>query len=380
MYDRCVIGGGASGLTAAITAAEAKPGLRIVVLEKKDKPGSKILASGNGRCNMTNTECLNYRETLGFFSSLGVLARIGDEGRIYPYSEEALAVQRGLTDRAAALGIEIRTDWAAAKASKKDAFVVISSKGDSIEARCLLIACGGKAGPKFGTTGDGYGMAKGFDHHVTKLVPALTGVTVRENIKALAGVRARAKVSLIFRGSEIFEESGIVQFSGDYISGICVMNLSRFLLIPEGKSLSDGFDDYIMSIDLLPDAADVERLIVEKSQKPGISAGNLLNSIVSAPLAAYIMKFSKGDAKVAAGMLKDLKFKPSGVRGWEYAQVTRGGVELDEINMENMESELVPGLYFAGEIIDYDGPCGGYNLQNAWETGIRAGRGMADVL
>jgi predicted Rossmann fold flavoprotein len=239
-----------------------------------------------------------------------------------------------------------------------------------------MIAAGGKAAPKFGTTGDGARLAAGLGHTVTRLAPALTGVITEEDIAAFSGIRARAEIGLAFRGENIFRERGEVQFTDYGLSGICVFNMSRHLEIPPGKSLRDGFAEYSITLDLLPEVSDVESILRERWEHPGFEGPKIMRSMVRLPIAERIWEMAEGDVRCCGQLLKAFPLHVKSVRGWQYAQITRGGVSYAEIEPETMESRLVSGLYFGGEVLDYDGRCGGFNLQHAFETGIRAGKGM----
>lgn len=377
MLDICIVGGGAAGMTAAIHAKEANPALHICIIEKKNQLGKKILASGNGKCNLSNLACEKVEETLTFFRSLGVITRADSEGRLYPYTEEARAVQEALKHRLHQLGVEIRTSAEVLEIQKKEHFILHLQTGE-IHAKKVLIACGGKAGPAFGTTGDGYRWAKAFGHKVEKPIPVLTAVDIKEDMTRLAGIRAKAAVSLHYQNEELFRERGEIQFTKTGISGICVFNLSRYLLIPEGRSFADGFDDYQIFIDFFPDMdADTLAELLHQRQALGFDGESMLEYLVRGPIADQIYTSSKGDADTAADLLKAFPLSPKGAKGWDFAQATKGGVSFDEVNLDTMESKLMKDLYFAGEVLDFDGPCGGYNLQNAWETGTIAGKEMA---
>ena len=377
MIDICIVGGGAAGMTAAICAKERNPALDILIIEKKEQMGKKILASGNGKCNLSNIRCQNFQETLAFFAHLGLLTRTDEEGRIYPYTEEARAVLMALKKRLEVLGIRTMVDSPVLSVDKEECFQIQTSK-DCLQARKLLISCGGKAGPQFGTTGDGSKLAKQLGHHVNRLVPVLTAIDVKEDTSKMAGIRAKARVTLCYRSEPLAEEIGELQFTKTGVSGICVFNLSRFLLIPEGKTMKDGFEEYQILIDFFPDREDLLEVLTERSKMRGFEREHLLDFLVREPIAKYIYQLSKGDVKEMARLLRCFPLSPKGARGWDYAQVTKGGVSLDEIDLTAMKSRLVENLYFAGEVIDYDGPCGGYNLQNAFETGMLAGEEMAN--
>lgn len=381
MYDICIIGGGASGMAAAVSAGQSDGKLNILILEKKEKLGKKVLASGNGKCNLSNERCNDYRDTLSFFQGLGVVTRVDDAGRIYPYSEDAGDIAEAFERRIDALGIRKITgaqvtdvDYGAAGFTVT---ALVAGAEKKFSCRRLLMAAGGKAAPRLGTTGDCYRLAKKLGHSVTRLAPGLTAVELYEDTKDLAGVRAKGRIVLKCGDQEVFEETGEIQFTDYGISGICVFDLSRFMELPAGKSLKDGFVDYTIYIDFFPKGGNLESFLRQRSEMPGMTGAAVLQSMVRKPIARRIYRLSGGNIEEMAAMLREFTFHPRGLRGWDQAQVTRGGVPLTEISKETMESLITPGLFFAGEILDYDGPCGGYNLQNAWKTGILAGKGMS---
>ncbi|MDD6043963.1 MAG: aminoacetone oxidase family FAD-binding enzyme [Eubacteriaceae bacterium] len=377
MIDICIIGGGAAGLTAAITAKEANPDLKVLIVEKKNQVGKKILITGNGKCNITNVACKGYEETVRFFSGLGILTRVDKSGRVYPYTEEARAVRDALLTKARELGVEICLSSEAVSVSRQKNFLVdIGNR--VLESRKVLIATGGKSAPQCGSTGDGYRFARAFGHKVNKLIPVLTAIEVKEDVKSLAGIRVKAAVALMYKAKEIFREEGEIQFTATGISGICVFNMSRFMLLPEGQKPDGGFDDYSIIIDFFPGEERLEEILRDRIRS-GFGGDRMLQFMVKKPFEEMIFRMCpEKDVAQVAHILRNFPLSPMGARGWNFAQVTKGGVALDQINPETMESIYIKDLYFAGEVLDYDGPCGGYNLQNAWETGAMAGRGMAD--
>ena len=389
IYDICIIGGGAAGLACAAEAAKLVPGISIFIVEKNDVLGRKILSTGNGRCNLSNVACPGHEKVLRFFDSIGVITRTDGEGRIYPYSEDAKDVADALTDAVIKSGADIMTGAVCTSCSyDEDEHLYetqISVKGDdgkqqkefSIISKRVLLSAGGKAAPKLGTTGDGYRIARNFYHTVTKLAPALTAVETHEDLSSLAGVRAKVRITLISHGGSLFEEDGEIQFTDYGISGICVFNMSRFMEIPEGRTLINGFDDYAVEIDFLPETRDAAALVKERI-KNGAGTDDVLRSVVKQPVAEMILEKTGGEPEMTGWLLKHFMVHPSGVKGWDHAEITRGGIPLQEIKMDRMESKYYPGLFFAGEIIDFDGPCGGFNLENAWETGLRAAAAIAD--
>ena len=463
-------------MMAAISAADNNPDADIVIVEKNSVPGKKLRATGNGRCNLSNSSCPHHLFVLERFQNLGLFTRTDGSGRIYPYSEDAADVVRVLVSAMKKRKITAMYDTPVTGISKAgDTFNVRLRKNEtSLSARNVLIAAGGKAGAQFGTTGDGAKLARSMGHTVSRLAPSLTAIETREDLKALAGVRAKCSISLYRslqccndslncsltasverRGSAgnaeipappaplelVRKETGEIQFTPYGISGICVFNLSKYMSIPNGKTLKNGFDDYELQIDFLPEIDDVSSLLAELNPIPssarnpehgilhtetashishcratkestlqtpaeksisnrpalqtpvgksvsnrpalrlpaGESVSNRpvpLTSLLKKPLADYINLRSRGDAEKVFSMLKKFSLHPSGLRGWDFAQVTAGGVLYEEIDELTMESRKIKGLFFAGEVLDYDGPCGGYNLQHAWETGIRAGEHM----
>lgn len=383
-YDMVVAGGGAAGLAAAVKAgllAKSFPAgfsLRTALIEKKDVPGKKLSATGNGRCNLSNTACTDRERVDSFFDCLGLLTRTDEAGRMYPYSEEAGEVSALLTETVRRLHTEILTDCqlTAVKPLEEGSGFRLELSGpkgpETIFCRKLLLAMGGKSYSAFGTTGDGYGIARKLGHTVTRLAPSLVPVQVSGDLNPLAGVRAKAKVTLLRCGRPVAEEEGEVQFNKDCISGICIMNLSRLLVLNPEKNFTEGFAEYELSLDLVPEYNEEELAgLLKKRPKE-----QMLQTLVRKKLAAYIALH--GDTvEEAAHLLKDLHFTVSGTKGWNDAQVTRGGVMVEEVHPETMESKILPGLYFAGEILDYDGPCGGWNLHYAWDTGLKAGEAMA---
>lgn len=389
MVDICIIGGGAAGMIAAVAAKESNPSVKVAIIEKKSSLGKKLLATGNGKCNISNINCIGHGPVLDFFSNIGIETRTDSEGRIYPYTEEARVVVDSLVNSLKKYGVEVIDNKAVTEIEKTENnnFVVKMEKFQ-LEAKKVLIATGGKAAPEFGTSGDGYKWARTFGHNITKLMPILTGVETEENFEKFAGNRIKGLVSLYYKGEIIFQEAGEIQFTKEGLSGICIFNLSRFLVIPDGKSFEDGFDDYRISIDFYTGEYDeLVELLRKRVTNDNLGREDILCCIVRKPFAEDILhraeikdnKAKEQDIPRIATLVKNWTVGVKRVKGWKFAQATKGGIELSEINTDTMESRLCRGLYFAGEIIDFDGPCGGYNLENAWETGIKAGRAMADV-
>ena len=416
--DVVIIGGGASGLAAAAELGMEAPQLDVLVIEKLPEPGRKIRATGSGRCNITNTGAEGYSRIMSFFREIGLVTRTCGNGLVYPYSESAADVAELLTERAVSLGVKIAcgeevTSVEAGKSGGRYSVGSVFKDRDGekhvvTEADFVVLACGGKAGPSYGTTGDGYRLAKKLGHSIVPPAPALAGVECREwdegrepRAITLAGTRSRGIASLyrdpcgsFGEDSKIFEESGEIQFTKYGLSGICVFNMTRFMRFD--RSEGESLDDFIIRLDLFPDG-DMREYIRDRQAGmfSGLCAGDLLRTILKEPFAEYITaeaaaasgapdlavmpvsKLGDREAGAIAACVHSLGFRPSGIRGWKEAQVTMGGVSADEINEETSESKLAEGLYITGELADRDFMCGGYNLSNAWITGLAAADDIA---
>lgn len=418
-YDICIIGGGASGTAAAIAASRVNSDSEIVIIEKKETLGKKLAATGNGRCNITNTACAEYSETADFLRGIGIVTREEAEGRVYPYSGQASQVVSALADALESAGTEILCGDAVVSVKKTgeekrgmngaDAgFLIETASGRRISARKLIAACRRKSCAAYGTSGDGYAWARSFGHTVVRPAPVLAPITLDEseyNGKKLKGIRAKCAVALIKDGKPVCKEQGEVQFTEQGVSGIAVFNLSRFLKLESGEAPDEGMKRYKISIDFMPDYSESrlsELLSGLMTQRGAAEAQNisssLLRTIVDDRIAETVLtavnictdskspkaggkdKSDEQKIEITAKTLKSMSFTVTGTAGWKAAQCTAGGVALDEIDEMTCGSKIQDGLYFAGEIMDYDGPCGGFNLQHAWTTGRRAGSSAARAL
>lgn len=347
-YDICIIGGGAAGLCAAASLHED---ITVCLLEKNEILGRKIMATGGGRCNITNRACAHKDMTLEFFKSIGIETYHDSEGRYYPYSNQASDVAKALVRQTERNGVFVMTGFEVMKTGFSGGeFVIFGKDGRQIRAASLLLAAGGKAAPQFGTSGDGYRFAKAFGHKINKVYPILTGI-VCGRFADIKGVRAKGRVNLYLDGRLIAGESGEIQFTADGLSGICVMNLTPHIVSENGEPLECALKRYHLEVDLAPDFTREE---------------------LSGRKSSFGILSDKLSRRISMAEIKSWKLTVQGVKGWKDAQCTAGGVCLDEIDMQTMESRLQESLYFAGELIDRQGPCGGFNLQNAWETGLKA--------
>ena len=417
--DAVIIGGGASGLAAAIELGMEAPQLSVLVIEKMPEPARKIKATGSGRCNITNTDAEGFSRIMRFFREIGLVTRTCENGLVYPYSESASDVAELLIERAVSLGVKIACGEEVVSVEKaRSGFSIASTFKDkdgehriTPAADFVVLACGGKAGPSYGTTGDGYRLVKGLGHSIVTPVPALTGIECREWDEGreprgitLGGTRTRGVVSLYRDSTEcfgedakVFEEAGEIQFTKYGLSGICVFNMTRCMRLDRAEG--EKLDDFMVRLDLFPDG---DMLSFIKDRQEGafseLYAGDILCTLLKAPLAEYVIAEAAAKAGgISAGELAEkplsalgpdetaaiascvhaLEFRPSGIRGWKDAQVTMGGISLDEINEATSESLLVDGLYITGERADRDFQCGGYNLSNAWITGLAAADDIA---
>lgn len=392
-FDICIIGAGASGMAAALEAAEANPAARILVVEKNDQPGRKIRATGSGRCNISNEKARDSRQAVQLLEKWGIAVRTLDSGLMYPYSESAGDVADLLAMEMKTRGVFLWTDTTIKEISprrdRSDFLLTVETAGSAkrITASKVIAAVGGKAGPHYGTTGDGYKMMRNLGHTVTAPVPVLTPVECKgDDCHLIGGTRAKGKVTLKERDGEewkkTFEESGEIQFTSFGISGICVFNMTRYMRFKPGR----GIDDFRIEIDLCPERDLMKYIAGRKARTPELNVEWLLTSVLKGKLAVYVLarigidsakaigELTEGECRAICEQVHTLEFRPTGVRGWKEAQCTSGGVVLSELDEKTAESKLCPGLYITGELQDYDGPCGGYNLNHAWLTGAAAGR------
>ncbi len=423
--DVVIAGGGASGLAAAVELGMRSPGLRVLVIEKMPEPGLKLRATGSGRCNITNKSAPGFDRIMEFFDQTGLAVKVYPNGLVYPYSESAADVTALLEERASSLGIEIAcgeeiisvdsmsgTNRGRDKNTGDMRFQVISTYKDGsgrqnivTETRYVILATGGKSGPSYGCTGDGYRLARKLGHSIVSPVPALTGIECAEwsdseipCAVSLAGTRCRGTVSLKKRlhatcaeaaeSKTLFSEAGEIQFTRYGLSGICVFNMTRFMRCDKAKRESIG--DFLIEADLFPDGDICEFISdIQKGSFGMTPLRDLLRTVLKEPAARYVIErsdvhsekpasdLSGADCQEIARNVHSLVFHPVRLRGWKEAQVTSGGVSEDEIDPASRESKIVPGLFITGELSDRDFPCGGFNLSNAWLTGIAVADAIA---
>ena len=393
-----IIGGGASGMMAALSACRM-PDVHVVLYERQARLGRKLMATGNGRCNLSNraADAAHYHggdpgfagsvlarfgvdDTLAFFRSLGLLTVDEPDGKIYPFSDQANSVSDVLRLALEQSGTELRLGCEVRAIRREgDGFTVRYDGGEDRLDR-VIVAAGGLAGGKLGGTGAGYDLLKALGHRCTKLYPALVQLRTDNTwVRSCKGVRAQAKVSLLQGGAVLAEETGEVQFTDFGISGPCVFSLARACA---------GRDGLTAVLDLCPMLAqdEIESYIVNKGAAfPELPLEDLLTGLLHNRLGrtvlrerGYALTQSCGSlrdpdySRIAAG-IKAFRLPVLGPMDLSQAQVTAGGIVTADFDPRTLESRLVPGLFATGEVLDVDGDCGGFNLQWAWSSGYVAG-------
>ncbi|MDD3226654.1 MAG: NAD(P)/FAD-dependent oxidoreductase [Tissierellia bacterium] len=396
-----VIGGGASGLTAAIAAA--KNDAEVTIYEKMNRVGKKILATGNGRCNYTNMnlskECYHSKnllltedvmkffdleKTLIFFNELGILPFVDESGKVYPNSLQASSVLDVLRYEIKRLKVEEMTDFNVTALRKgKDKFSIIGN--DTITADRVVLATGGKASPQFGSDGKGYEIAKSLGHEIIEPFPALVQLKLKgKYFKRIAGIKFDGTVKAYAGDKLIREEKGEILFTDYGISGPPILQISRKVI----EELNKKSKTYL-TIDMFPNHSNLKLYDILQDRFRRIDYKTIEEAMIGLinkkliPVVLYEAgfdelnklcgKLNKKEIYKIIDILKGWKFEVAGHNSWQQAQSTAGGIKLSEVNPKTLESLKVKGLYFAGEILDVDGDCGGFNLQWAWSSGYTAG-------
>ena len=387
-----IIGGGASGIACAVSLKKQNKSIDVTVYEKMPRVMKKILATGNGRCNLTNvysseeyfrgsvgfleTAFKKYppKENMRFFSSMGLLLREEAQGRVYPVSGQASSVVNILLSQCESLKINLITDTEIKSIEKDKTGFLLNGK---IMADAVVISAGGSAAKSLGTDGGSFRMLKGLDIKTVKPVPALTGVIAENFPKSLKGVRNICTVSLEENGKTLYTEKGEVQFNDYGLSGIPVMQLS-------GLAARSRFENTVLTLDTLPDTSETDAasfFIRIKGAYPQKSAEEFVCGILPKALGNYLLmlcnikkdtpleSISNDKLKQFAKLLKNWKIKITAVRDFEFAQTTSGGVDTDELDPKTLMSRKYKNLYVTGEAVNIDGLCGGHNLQWAWSSG-----------
>ncbi len=392
-----IIGGGASGLFAAIWAARRNR--KVTVIEHKDKPGKKILATGNGKCNYTNLvqegDCyrsdnpafapevlknFDVKKTIDFFQEIGIYPHERN-GYLYPNSGQASSVLEVLLLEAERLHVKIECGIHVNSINRN--LTIFTDRGQ-FQADKVLLAGGGMANPALGSDGSSFQLASALGHRIIRPLPALVQLRAKEKyFKTLSGVRTEAEVSLYTGGRFLAKEKGEILFADYGISGIPVMQVSRYA----AKALSEG-KEAILVLDFFPALSkeEIKNILTGRlNRNPKETIEEAFIGFMNKKLAYAALRETKIDVSLTLAQLKEEQLEKLALRlkewkifitetnPFEQAQVTAGGVDTLQINPSTMESKLVKGLFFAGEIVDVDGTCGGYNLQWAWSSGYVAG-------
>lgn len=399
-----IVGGGASGLVAAISAA--RKGAAVTIIEQKDRLGKKILSTGNGKCNLTNeymeldcfrgddtsivTKVLNrfgYKETCQFFEELGVLLK-NRQGYMYPISDQATTILEVLRMEVERLRVKVILNENVISISKNKKGFIVKTNAATYCGDSVILSTGGKAAPVLGSDGSGYGIAKSFGHKISPVVPALVQLQGKGNFfKTISGVRTNATVSIYVDDELQGKDTGELQLTNYGISGIPVFQTSRYA----AKALYQK-KNVKAEIDFLPTMSIEELssyLANRKQQHAYKNMGDFLVGMFPSKLIDLFLKIAKVDSKtkvtdvadrqwhILMKLMKSFFVEIEGTNSFEQAQICAGGVKTTEINPDTLESLLEDGLYITGELLDVDGICGGYNLQWAWATGYIAGENAA---
>ncbi len=392
-----VIGGGASGMAAALAAAENQE-TQVILMERQTRVGRKLLSTGNGRCNLTNLHAGNRsyhgnapefakyaiskfppEAALSWFRCLGLLTVAEDSGRVYPYSDQANSVVDVLRFGLEQPNIRVKLGFEVEKVKKTPNGFRVEAKGETVECDRLIVACGGLAGTKLGGSMSGYKLLRSLGHTCTKLRPTLVQIKSGwAGCPSLKGIRANCRAEILHNGAITAESTGQLQFTEYGLSGPVIFEISR--------DVCQGGGDWACRLDFLPEvSADDLRDELTRRRETNLPVSELLTGILhnrlgrvltqSAGLTinAMVRDLSDWEIGQAVSAVKALEVSLTEPMGMDSAQVTAGGILTSEFDETTMESRLVPGLYACGEVLDIDGDCGGYNLQWAWSSGRLAG-------
>ena len=396
-----ILGGGASGMMAALSAA-SEPHNTVTLLERQGRVGKKLMATGNGRCNLTNTRLTpaNYHsadpafvlpalsafgveKTLDFFHALGLLTVTEDSGRVYPLSDQANSVVDVLRFALEARSVSVVCGCDVIEVRKKArGWQATAATGETYFGDKLIVSCGGCAGKKIGGTRSGYYLLSQLGHSCTELLPALTQIkTDTDYVRSLKGVRADCLLRLKIGGQLAAQSEGELQFTEFGISGPVSFEVSR------AASVGGGEQTVLLNFLRHYSPEQVFELLRAKCAAfPNLPCEELLAGIVQARLGKVIVKRAGLDADAplsgvsddalhsVTALLQSFSLRVEGVMGMDSAQVTVGGVPTSEFDPQTLESRLAPGVFATGEVLDIDGDCGGFNLQWAWSSGWLAGK------
>ena len=401
-----IIGGGAAGMIAAIVAS--RNGANAVIYERMNRVGKKILATGNGRCNLTNVglnpnnlKCLHSKneklaenilkrftveETINFFEMLGVAHKVESGGKVFPMSDQASSVLDVLRYELDKLEVDIICDTEINEVKQlKSGFILKDTNGIEYKADKIIIAAGGMSSPNLGSNGSGYRLAKGLGHSIIKPFPALVQLKLESPfLKSVKGIKFEGSASILLGKDVLRKEEGEILFTEYGISGPPILQLSR-----KAIEALEHKEQPKIEIDMFPGHTYEEllelinlRLSYQYDRPLDFSFIGLINKrlipIILKEAKVYDInraccEISKKEIEKIVSLLKSWQFNIIGSQSWANSQVTAGGVNVEEINPNTLESKIVPGVYFAGELLDIDGDCGGFNLQWAWSSGYVVG-------
>lgn len=396
IYRTAIVGGGAAGLMSAVEllrGEKALLGQDIIVLERNDRVGKKLSATGNGQGNLTNANLSkeNYSGDKGFINafldseksinledylrSIGIILCEQKDGKKYPVSRQANAVVDILRYQLEKLNCQIKTNALASDIAYDNGVFTLSGEFGIVKAEKVILAVGGKAGKQFGTDGDSYHLSTKFGHELTALYPSLVQLKCDlKDIRGLKGLKEIAKVTAFDGNKPLKSAVGDLLFTEYGISGSSVFEISGSLCTAKNP---------IVNIEFLTEYSleDVINLIKERQRNCFIEGEDLLLGIVNKKIGQAVVKSAKSTSANDVGFrLKNFAVKVTGNLGFNYAQVTKGGIKTDKINPITMQSKIVKGLYLVGEMVDIDGDCGGYNLTFAFVSGISAAKSIKGLI
>jgi predicted Rossmann fold flavoprotein len=418
--DLCVVGAGAAGLTAGIFAAEQSLRPTVLVLDGANHIGAKILVSGGGRCNVTHDAVrpedffgtrhlvrhvlasFSVEATVEWFASLGVELKREETGKLFPVTDKARTVLEALIGRCRTLDVGLRPGHRVVEIARIDGaeganrtrparFLVRHQEGE-ILARHVILATGGRSLPRSGSDGVGYGLARRLGHRVTPTVPALVALVLDETSfhRGLSGLSHEAELQTVVQGRPVDRRTGSLLWTHFGISGPVVMDASRWWCLAREQGLSvELYGNFLPG--RTPDQAR-EWFLAQTAEQPRRALAKLLAGPIPERFAGALCLHVGADPQQASAQvpratrerllagLTRFRFPVRRDRGWNFAEVTAGGIPLEEVDFRTMESKLVPGLYVIGELLDCDGRIGGFNFQWAWSTGRAAGRAAAASL
>ena len=386
IYNSIIIGGGASGLLCAVellSGVNAFSGEDVLILERNDRVGKKLIATGNGQGNLMNenfgadfyygekafiNQFIEQEKELdlkSYLADLGLFQTVGSDGKTYPLSKQASAVLDLLRAFLSYKNCQILTSKKVDKILKKKDLFEVFVANEKYLAKTVIVAAGGMAGKHFGTDGSAYSLVENLGHKKTKLYPSLVQLKTKTNqIKGLKGLKERAKVTSFAQNKPLMTVEGDLLFTDYGVSGSAIFSLSASVADKEGAYLN---------VEFLPNLSleQVEQVIKDRQAKPYINQEDLLSSVLNKKIGQQVLKSAKSlKPSDIAYAIKNFRLDVLGSLDFDYAQVTRGGIKTDKIDAKTYQSEIVEGLYIVGEMLDIDGDCGGYNLTFAFVSGI----------